>query len=177
LPPALADALPGTRYHQRMKTFLTQRVLFPLARIYWKVVRPKTFGVKGVVVRPGDERVLLVRHAYGDTAIWSLPGGGYRPRNEAAHVAVAREIHEELGLAVREPVLLGEYKTQAQGKRDTVAIFSCPVGDEVDEAAFTLNDELAEARWFTPAEVEALDRTYPITTRSLELYREHDPSR
>ena len=149
-----------------MKTFLVQKILFPLARLYWKVVRPKTFGVKGVVVRPGDDRVLLVRHAYGDTSIWGLPGGGYRPRREPAADAVVREIREELALTVTAPVVLGEYRTDAQGKRDTVTIFTCSVEDE----PVTLSDELAEARWFSPEQIAALERVYPITTYSLQRH-------
>jgi ADP-ribose pyrophosphatase YjhB (NUDIX family) len=151
-----------------MKTWLIQKVLFPLARLYWKVVRPRTFGVKGVVVRNCDDALLLVRHAYGNTSIWNLPGGGYRPRREAPADAVVREIHEELGLDVTAPEVLGEYRTQAQGKRDTVTIFVCPVADDPPR----LGDEIAEARWFPLSDIDGLAPVYGITTHALELYRE-----
>jgi len=152
----------------KIRVFVIQKILFPLMRIYWRVFRPRTFGVKAVVVRPEDSSVLLVRHSYGDTSIWSLPGGGYKPRRESPQAAVAREIHEELGLRVSTSSHLGEYKTQAQGKRDTVAIFLC----QVEAATITKNSELAEARWFSPAALQEIDKLYTITRRALELYRE-----
>jgi 8-oxo-dGTP diphosphatase len=153
-----------------VRTFVIQRLLFPLVRIYWKVFRPKTFGVKGVLSRAGDDSVLLARHAYGNTRIWNLPGGGFNPRRESPDGAIAREIREELRLHVLTATELGEYRTQAQGKRDTVTIFACQVGDE----PFALNEEITEARWFSPSEIAELERLYPITRRALELSRATD---
>ncbi len=152
---------------EAMKSFVIQKLLFPIVRLYWRVFRPKTYGVKGLVIRATDESVLLVRHAYGNTAIWNIPGGGFKPRRESADRAVVREIHEELGLQVVAPTELGEYRTEAQGKRDTVTIFSC----RVEDAHLSLNDEIAEARWFSPDELATLDHPYAITRRSFELYR------
>ena len=48
--------------------------------------------------------VLLVRHSYGPDR-WELPGGGVR-RGEQPRAALQRELEEELGLSVSEPVPL-----------------------------------------------------------------------
>ena len=66
--------------------------------VWWVVRRPRTEGVKCVVRHQG--RVLLVRHTYGDRALWELPGGGIR-RGEAPIDAAAREALEELGITAR----------------------------------------------------------------------------
>jgi hypothetical protein len=43
------------------------RLLWPLAKLYWKTFRPKTFGVKGITPNPEDDRqILLIRHSYGN---------------------------------------------------------------------------------------------------------------
>ena len=147
--------------------------LFFLVRAYWRVFRPNTYGVKGVLTRAGDDAVLLVRHSYGNTRVWNLPGGGFQPQHESAEAAITREVHEELQLRVAAAQELGEYKTQAQGKRDTVTIFACRVGAE----PVTLSDEIAEARWFSPSEIGELHSVYPVTRRALELVRHASPRR
>ncbi|MGX2996120.1 NUDIX hydrolase [Streptomyces sp. JNUCC 64] len=56
------------------------------------------------VVRRGDE-VLLVREALGadGASLWSLPGGGVED-GELLHEALRREVREETGLLVGDPV-------------------------------------------------------------------------
>jgi len=53
-------------------------------------------GVSAIVVR--DERVLLVRYAYGSRkGMWTLPGG-YANHDETLDQAALRELQEEAGL-------------------------------------------------------------------------------
>ena len=52
------------------------RVAHAGLRVYWRVARPQTRGVK-CVVRDGDD-VVFVRHSYGDRRLWELPGGGIK---------------------------------------------------------------------------------------------------
>jgi 8-oxo-dGTP pyrophosphatase MutT (NUDIX family) len=65
------------------------RVAYRLARVWWYVVRPDVHGVKGVL-RDGD-RILLVRHTYGDRQRWDIPGG-HAHAGEPAAAAVRREM-------------------------------------------------------------------------------------
>ena len=64
-------------------------------RIYWRIAKPVTFGVRAVV-QAQDGRVLLVKHTYDK--YWYLPGGAVK-RGEAAEAALTRELREELGIA------------------------------------------------------------------------------
>jgi 8-oxo-dGTP diphosphatase len=125
----------------RLALYLFSKAL----KIYWKVVKPRTFGVKALILHPSDpEQCLMVRHSYGDQQRWGLPGGGYRPRKESAENAVRRECMEELRLELAPPVdVLEELVTELEGKRDHLTIFRA--------TALTAqpwpNREIAEVRW------------------------------
>ncbi len=75
---------------------LSYRLAHCALAVWWAVRRPHTHGVK-LVLRDG-ERVLLVRHTYGDRGRWELPGGGIRA-GETPAAAARREAGEELGQA------------------------------------------------------------------------------
>jgi 8-oxo-dGTP pyrophosphatase MutT (NUDIX family) len=125
------------------------RVAHAILRIYWRVVRPHTLGVK-CVVREGDA-VLFVRHAYGDRRSWQLPGGGIK-RGEEPHATAAREAREELGMELTDWRALGSVEARGYGKRTTLVCFEArPTsrGVTIDEG------ELEEARWFELSDLPA----------------------
>jgi 8-oxo-dGTP pyrophosphatase MutT (NUDIX family) len=133
-------------------------VVHALRRVYWRVVRPTTLGVRCILVRDG--RVLLVRHTY--ERWWYLPGGGVK-RGESFAEAAQREVAEETGLRVDGLRVLHAYLSEAEGKVDHVVVFQAEAADgepqaddaEVRELGFFLLD----AR---PAD------TSPATRRRLE---------
>ena len=101
-----------------MKTLLN--ILLKIRRLYWRIVKPKTRGVRAILVN-SDGKILLVRHKYGTG--WFLPGGKSR-RNEADEIALARELSEELGARdLQKMQKLGEYENKQEGKRDTIVVF------------------------------------------------------
>lgn len=119
--------------------------LMPFVKIYWRVFQPKSFGVKVLITHPTEtSKVLLVRHSYGNTSLWNIPGGGYNPKNESAETAAKREIFEELGVEVIQLSLLGEYLTSKEGKQDTVMMFSGTI-ESVDTVK--TNPEISELDW------------------------------
>ena len=90
-------------------------------RLMWKLIGPRTVGVRGIVVDDAG-RVLLVRHTYGP-ALWHLPGGGVK-RRESLVSALRRELFEEAGVIVEgTPVLHGVFSNLAEGKSDHVTVF------------------------------------------------------
>ena len=95
-------------------------VLYPWARLWWRLWAPVSIGVRMIVFDPTG-RVLLVQHAYGDEA-WELPGGGPGRREALADTAV-REVREETGIPCRVHQLLGIYDNFQEGKSDHVALF------------------------------------------------------
>ena len=55
---------------------LAHRLIARAARLWWKVRRPRTLGVRALVLDEAD-RVALVKHSY--RPYWYLPGGGVNP--------------------------------------------------------------------------------------------------
>lgn len=134
------------------------------ARLVWRVTRPRTIGVRAVLL-DGDGRIALVRHRYIDG--WYLPGGGVE-KGEAIADALHRELAEEvaIGDATVERVL-GVYHNRREGKDDHVVVYVARAGADRLRRADGL--ELAEAGWF------ALDvlppGTTPATLRRIAEFR------
>lgn len=130
-------------------------------RLYWKVVRPRTFGVRALLIDPAG-RIALVRHHY--VGGWYLPGGGV-DKGESSEAAIRRELLEEVGLAdVTVTGLLGIYHNRAEAKDDHVVVFVAVV---LDPAQLVAADprEIAEAGWFA---ADALpEGTSPATRRRI----------
>ncbi|MBO0980623.1 NUDIX domain-containing protein [Microbacterium sp. SD291] len=112
------------------------------------------------VIRDGD-RLLLARQHGSD--MWGLVGGGIEPGEEPAD-AVAREVLEEIGVQPAVGRVIGAYGGEdlvveyANGDRVgyTTIAFECalPPGAPIE----FVDGELAEARWFTLAEIGSLPR-------------------
>lgn len=97
---------------------LKWRILYLLARCYWRIFKPLTLGVKLMLIE--DEAIWLVQHSYQPG--WFLPGGGVK-RNEDFATAVRREAREELGANLADLHLFGVYSNDSQYKNDHVVVF------------------------------------------------------
>jgi ADP-ribose pyrophosphatase YjhB (NUDIX family) len=130
--------------------------------VYWRLARPRRFGVK-VVLTAGPE-ILLVRHSYAPG--WSIPGGGYRPSRESPEDAARREIRQEVGVELGHVVALGAYESTAEHKRDTITCFQAEVG----KTGAASSAEISEVRWFDrdslPADLSV------VNWQALSLLRE-----
>lgn len=99
---------------------LRLKVLYQGAKLYWRIFKPVTFGVKIMLVR--EETVLLVKHSYEKG--WHLPGGGMK-RGEVVETAVRREAREELGAALGDVSLFGIFSNLKAYKSDHIVVFTC----------------------------------------------------
>ena len=110
--------------------------------------------VSAAVITDAAGRVLVVRK-HG-TTVFMQPGGKPEPGESAAD-ALARELHEEIGLVVVAAELepLGTFEADAAnepGHRVVAETFRVRAG--VD--AVSARAEIAELRWITPADVEGM---------------------
>jgi len=126
----------------------------PFFRLYARLSRGLTLGVRGVVVDAAG-RVLLIEHTY--VPGWHLPGGGVE-RGETATDALAREMEEEAGVhPTKPPRLVSIHSNDRSYPGDHVLVYlveawaPCPA---------TSRGEIHQVGWF------ALDRLPQGVTRA-----------
>lgn len=116
-------------------------------------------AVSAAIIRDG--RVLIARRARGPAlGIWTLPGGVVEA-GESLLEALKREVAEETGLAI-EPVTLAGYREVVARDGDARVVrhfvIMCFASRWISGEP-QLNDELSEARWLQPSELDALNTT------------------
>ena len=128
------------------------------------MTRRAEVAVGAIVIHDGH--LLLVRRAQPPQAgRWSLPGGRVEP-GETLRDAVAREVREETGLAVRVGEHIGWVERIDDDFHYVILDFSAHV---VGEATIEAGDDAAEARWVRAAEIASLD----LVDGMLAFLREH----
>lgn len=144
---------------------LRHRLLGRLVKLYWRTTRPRTLGVRAIVLDPAD-RVALVRHTYLEH--WYIPGGGVKKR-ESFMTGLARELREEVAITdFTIERVLGIYHSRNEAKDDHVVVYVVRVADP---AALAKADpiEIEAAEWFP---LDGLpDTTSPATLRRIDEYR------
>ncbi|MBI1358891.1 MAG: NUDIX domain-containing protein [Alphaproteobacteria bacterium] len=130
---------------------------------WWRLSRPVTLGVRGVVIDPGG-RVLLVRHTY--MAGWHFPGGGVE-RRETAFAALNRELEEEAGIAPSTPPrLVSVHANHANFPNDHVLVYRI---DHWTQGTPTQVGEIAETGFFAPEDLPE-GVSAPTRRRLAELF-------
>jgi 8-oxo-dGTP diphosphatase len=116
-------------------------------------------AVSAAIIR--DDKILIVRRARPPAhGLFTLPGGGVEV-GETLHAAVIREVREETGLTI-EPLGLAGYREAIAHDRDGRVerhFVILPFAARWIAGDVVLNEELAEARWLVPAELEGLKTT------------------
>lgn len=90
-----------------------------------------------------EQRYLLARRS--DNGWWNLPGGGME-RGETVAQGLAREVREEVGVAVEITRLVGVYSKPQ--KNEVVLTFYCTLAN--DSPPPCTSDEVSEWAWFAP---------------------------
>jgi 8-oxo-dGTP diphosphatase len=112
-----------------------------------------------------NDRVLIVRRARAPAqGLYTLPGGVVEI-GESLRAAVVREVREETAIAIDPVALVGEREIivhDSNGKVErhfVILSFAARwIAGEV-----VLNDELEEAQWMRPSDVESLPTTKGLT--------------
>jgi len=113
-----------------------------------------SFTVVAAALCDGEGRVLLQRRAAGRAmaGLWEFPGGKVEP-GETPEAALARELEEELGLAVRPEALVPCAFASADngGRHMLLLLFTCRAWRGIPEAL-----DAEALMWARPAEMRAL---------------------
>ncbi len=136
-----------------------------MARIF-----TQTFGVAGGIIER-DGKFVLVREAQGiEKGKWNHPAG-WIDVGENPVVAARREVQEETGYVFEPKHLLGVYSL-VRADLETIlgsaphAIKLIFTGDFSDSPVASPDDDIAEVKWFSPEEIEAMDAK---TLRDLDI--------
>ena len=140
------------------------RLIWRTARLWWRVRRPRTLGVRAIVLDPAG-RIALVRHTY--VSGWHLPGGGVK-KGERVDDAAVREVREETGLDATVEALIGVFHNRAEHKDDHVVLFVARCRSP-DALRGSEGLEIAETGWFAP---DALPDLSPATARRIAGWRD-----
>lgn len=132
-----------------------------LFHLYFRLKRPVTFGVRGLVHDADQNSVFLIRHTY--VPGWQLPGGGVEV-GETALEALGRELFEEGNIEIDGlPLLKSIHFNRQASRRDHVALYLI---ESYRQAGPKLPDrEIAEAGFFPLDRLP--DGTTPATLRRL----------
>jgi len=132
-----------------------------LFHLYFRLKRPMTFGVRGLVYDAGSNSVFLIRHTY--VPGWQLPGGGVEV-GETAIEALERELFEEGNIEIAAPPALKSiHFNRKASRRDHVAFY---LVEGYRQATPKLPDrEIAEAGFFPLDRLP--DHTTPATLRRI----------
>ena len=98
-----------------------------LLRIYYRIFRPLTLGVRAVVTNGAGE-ILLVRHK--DDGVFYLVGGGVK-KGETLAEAIIRETREECGIELSELGCASVYTNFQEYKNDHIIVFTAKSDGEV----------------------------------------------
>ncbi|WP_041832298.1 NUDIX domain-containing protein [Actinoplanes sp. N902-109] len=126
--------------------------------------------VVAALVREG--RVLLVHRGPNrqvHPGVWDLPGG-HVEAGETELGALAREMHEELGVRVTTGSATHLCRLDVGRGEESVRFSAWLVGEWEGTPANVAPDEHDEIRWFRPAEVPPLIHE-PVRTALLEAMR------
>ena len=110
------------------------------------------------VVRNPEGQLALIRQSYGQQETF-VGVAGYMKPGETAEDAALREIAEEIGIAAENLRFLFSAWHE---KRGQLMLCFCA---ETDQTAFSLSQEVSEARWFAPADACKAVRSGSIIER------------
>ena len=132
-----------------------------LFHFYFRMKRPMTFGVRGLVYDADQTSVFLIRHTY--VPGWQLPGGGVEV-GETAIEALQRELFEEGNIEIAgSPLLKSIHFNRQASRRDHVALY---LVESYRQTAPKLPDrEIAEGGFFPLDRLP--DMTTPATLRRI----------
>ncbi|BAO90892.1 NUDIX domain-containing protein [Caballeronia cordobensis] len=151
--PGIEPARPATLLDLVWRMLL--RLAFPLARIWWRIRRPRHEGA--LVALYVGQALLLLKSSYRSE--WNFPGGSVHA-GETPEAAAQREMEEEIGLPPHPLLDAGSVYGDWDGRRDRVHFFELRL--DALPALRLDNREIVAARLASPDELHGLALTEAV---------------
>ncbi|BBQ00850.1 hypothetical protein BSFA1_59780 [Burkholderia sp. SFA1] len=151
--PGIEPARPATLLDLVWRMLL--RLAFPLARIWWRIRRPRHEGA--LVALYVGQALLLLKSSYRSE--WNFPGGSVHA-GETPEAAAQREMEEEIGLPPHPLLDAGSVYGDWDGRRDRVHFFELRL--DALPALRLDNREIVAARLASPDELRGLALTEAV---------------
>ncbi len=97
----------------KIKIFIV-KVLFKAHKSYRRIFRPIGIGARTIIINKNNE-ILLIEHTYKSGLYF--PGGGVKKFEELPDTSI-REVFEEVGIKIENPILLNTYRGSAYKAND-----------------------------------------------------------
>lgn len=115
-----------------------------------------------------DDKLLVAQRPFGKpySGYWEFPGGKIEP-NESGEAALKRELHEELGIAIRTAAFLFEHEHQYPDKAVHLEIW---LVTEFEGEPHSKEEQAL--RWVTHTEMQALrllEGNWPLLDKIMSL--------
>jgi len=124
------------------------RLAHALRQHWWRIAKSQVNGCRVIAIDEAD-RVLLIRHSYGPPS-WMAPGGG-TDRGETIIAAAIRELREETGCVLSDPIEVDLSELNFHGASNYIHVVAGWTkgppradGREIIEAGFFALDDLPE---------------------------------
>lgn len=122
------------------------------------------------VIEDADGRVLLGRRAIEpDKDKWDLPGG-FVDEGEHPLDALRRELMEEARLEIEPEEFLGVWMDRYGGDAPGVSTLNLYWTARITAGSPDPHDDVAELRWFTPAEIPWGDLAFRVNEKVLRAW-------
>lgn len=121
----------------------------------------QSFPTVGAILEK-DGKILLVKENWGeDIGKWNQPAGWIEPGSNPIE-SVVNEVKEETGYEFKPTGIIGIYSLVRKDLIEKFAATPHPIkiifrGEITGGQQLVSNNEIAEVRWFTPDEIEAMD--------------------
>ena len=128
------------------------------------ILRPGAFVV---VVDASNQKIVLVKHSYGERK-WGLPGGGLENGENPTDGAI-REVREETGLAIIQPDFVGTFELQINTGVIHLFAATSSTGQLHQNSC---DGEISQAKFMTLVELECRHaEIYPAQLKLVEWWQ------
>ncbi len=146
----------SVKYEDAWLKLFQDEVEFPSGQKGTYAVLERKNGAGIILYTPEHEIVLTRQYRYPIAKEeWNIPGGGIDHGEDAA-IAATREVEEETGLVIKNPVKLGEFYPLSSCSTEKVTLFMAEVEKKILTTSTQSDEEIVQVQFFPMSEALAM---------------------